>query len=147
MGIVDAGDDQHRHRVGVGLRHGGDDIGHAGPGDDEAGGRFAGGARVAVGHEAGALFVARRDVAQARVGQPAVEFDGMHARNAEDDFDAIGLQQLDQYLAAGFELFVIIVCPCSLLAACTISALSIKAVSPAVDAVPAIADRGPFRAD
>ncbi len=62
---VDAGNHQHRNRIGVGLRHGGSDIGHAGAGDDEADAGFATDPRIAVGHEAGALFVARCDVAHA----------------------------------------------------------------------------------
>jgi hypothetical protein len=101
VGDVDAGDDEHRNRVGIGLAHGGDDVGHAGAGDDEAGRRAAGGAGVAVGHEARALLVARGDVADAGVGQAAVELDRVHAGDAEDGVDAVALQDLDQHLAAG----------------------------------------------
>ena len=36
MAVVDAGDHQHRDRVGKGLAHRGGDVGHARPGDDEA---------------------------------------------------------------------------------------------------------------
>jgi hypothetical protein len=46
--------------------------------------------------------MARGDVAQVGVGQATVEFYGMHTRYAEHDLDAIGLQQFDQNLAAGF---------------------------------------------
>ena len=35
-GGVDAGDHQHRHGIGARLRHRGDRVGEAGPGDDEA---------------------------------------------------------------------------------------------------------------
>ena len=87
---------------GIGLAHGGDDVGHAGAGDDEAGGRAAGGAGIAVGHEARALLVARGDVADAGVRQAAIELDRVHAGDAEDGVDAVGLQDLDQHLAAGF---------------------------------------------
>ena len=60
-----AGDHQHGNRIGVGLAHGGGDIGHARAGDDETHTGFAAGARIAVGHEPGPLFVTRRDVVDA----------------------------------------------------------------------------------
>ena len=60
-----AGNHQHRNRIGVSLAHGRGDIGHARAGDDETHTGFAAGARVAVSHEPGALFVARRDVVDA----------------------------------------------------------------------------------
>ena len=86
---------------GVGLAHGGGDVGHARAGDDEAHAGLAGDAGIAVGHEAGALLVARRDVPDAGRRQAAIELDGMHAGNAEDQLDAIGFEQLHQELAAG----------------------------------------------
>ncbi|MNX90543.1 hypothetical protein D3C86_1225980 [compost metagenome] len=84
-----AGDHQHRDRIGVGLAHGGGDVGHARAGDDEAHTRFAAGAGVAVGHEAGALFMARRDVVDARTGQPAIQLHGVHPWNAEHLLDPV----------------------------------------------------------
>ncbi|VVN36703.1 hypothetical protein PS655_06066 [Pseudomonas fluorescens] len=77
------GDHQHRDRIGVGLAHGGGDVGHARPGDDEAHSRFAAGARIAVSHETGALLMPRRDVANARTRQPAIQLHGVYAGNAE----------------------------------------------------------------
>ena len=38
---------------------------------------------------------------QLRVGQAAIELDRVHARDAEDGVDAVGLEDLDQNLAAG----------------------------------------------
>ncbi|MNF89058.1 hypothetical protein D3C84_715650 [compost metagenome] len=93
--LVDAGNHQHRDRVGIGLGHGGEDIGHARAGDDEAHPRLAGDAGIAVGHEAGTLFVARGDVADAAVRQAAVEFDGVHTGDTEHGVDAPGFELLD----------------------------------------------------
>ncbi|MNM50463.1 hypothetical protein D3C81_615030 [compost metagenome] len=87
-----AGDHQHRNRVGISLTHRGGDVGHARAGDDEAHTRFAAGAGVAVGHEAGALFMARRDVVDARTGQPAIQLHGMHPRNAEHLLDPVAFE-------------------------------------------------------
>jgi len=42
----------------------------------------------------------RSDVIDRRTGQPAIQLNGMHPRNAEHLLDPVGLQQLDQYLAA-----------------------------------------------
>ncbi|MNP59738.1 hypothetical protein D3C76_1547580 [compost metagenome] len=53
-----SGNHQHRHRISVSLAHGGENVGHAGPGDNEAHARFAAGAGITVGHEAGALLMA-----------------------------------------------------------------------------------------
>ena len=97
---IDAGDHQHGNRIAIGLAHGGQDVGHARAGDDETHAGLAGDPGIAIGHESGTLFVARRDVADARLGQAAIELDGMYARNAEDELDAIGLEQLDQQFAA-----------------------------------------------
>ena len=102
VAAVDAGDHQHWHRVGQRLAHGGGDIGHAGPGDDQAHPGLAAGAGVAVGHEAGALFVARRDVLHAAALEAAVELHGVHAGNSEQGVDPVGIaQQANQQLGAG----------------------------------------------
>ena len=39
-------------------------------------------------------------------GQAAIELDGVHARDAEDRVDAVGLEDLDQHLAAGLHQLV-----------------------------------------
>jgi hypothetical protein len=99
--LVDAGDHQHRDRIGVGLAHGRGDIGHPRPGDDEAHAGLAGDTCIAVGHEAGALLVARGDMADAAARQAAVQLDGVHAGNAEHGVDAPGLQLFDEKFTAG----------------------------------------------
>ncbi|MCY1177938.1 hypothetical protein D9M73_182670 [compost metagenome] len=95
---VAGGDHQHRYRVRIRLAHGGDDVGHAGTGDDETHPGLATGAGITVGHEAGALLMARADVFQAAAMQAAVQLDRMHAGNAEDGIDAIAFQQLNERL-------------------------------------------------
>ncbi len=99
--LVDAGDDQNRRGIGARLGHGGDGIGQARSGDDEGDAGPAAGARVTVGHEGGALLVARRHVADRRRGEAAVELDRVHARDAEDGVDAMGFEQGDQRFADG----------------------------------------------
>ena len=42
----------------------------------------------------------RGDVVDRRTGQPSIQLNGMHSRNAEHLFDPVRLQQLDQYFAA-----------------------------------------------
>jgi hypothetical protein len=81
------------------LPHGGENIGEAGPGDGEAHARLAGGPRIAIGHEACALFVAGQDMANTGAGQGAVHLDVVYAGNAEDRVDAIGFQQADKCFA------------------------------------------------
>jgi hypothetical protein len=101
LGAVDGGDHQHGDGIGIGLAHGGEDVGHAGAGDDEADTRLAAHPRIAIGHEAGPLFVARCHVADAGCGKAAVELDRVHAGDAEDKLDAIGLEKLHQPFATG----------------------------------------------
>ena len=101
-GGVDAGYDQHRHGIGARLAHGGDRVGQAGTGDDEGHARASRNAGVAVGHEARALLVTRRDVAYLRAREAAIELDRMDAGNAEHGVDAVRLEQRDQRLADGF---------------------------------------------
>ncbi len=101
FGAVDGGDHQHGHGIGIGLAHGGEDVGHAGAGDDEADTGLAADAGIAIGHEAGTLLVARRHVADAGLGQAAIELDRVHAGNAEHQLDAISLEELHQQFAAG----------------------------------------------
>ncbi len=73
-------------------------VGHAGTGDDETHPRLAAGAGITVGHEPGALLVAWADVLQAAAMQAAIQLDGVHAGNAEDGFNAITFQQLNERL-------------------------------------------------
>ena len=99
VGRVDAGNHQHRNGIGARLPHCGDGVGQARAGDHEGNAGFAGYAGVAIGHEAGALFVAWRDMADRRAGQAAIELDRMNARNAEYGIDAILLEQADEGFA------------------------------------------------
>ena len=78
-----------------------EDVRHAGPGDHDADARAVGHAAVAVGHEAGALLVARHDVADAARGEPTVDLERVHAGNAEHDVDAALLEQARHGGAAG----------------------------------------------
>ena len=57
-------------------------------------------ARISVRHESRALFVAGRDVPDARRGKSPVELHGMHPRNAEYGIDAKIFQELHEKLAA-----------------------------------------------
>ncbi len=100
--LVDARDDQHGHGILPRLRHRRNGIGEARAGDDEGDARLAGDARIAVRHEARALFVARRDVADLRGGEAAIELHRMNAGNAEHDLHTIGFEQIDQNFADGF---------------------------------------------
>ncbi|MNQ79474.1 hypothetical protein D3C85_944200 [compost metagenome] len=99
--VVDAGNHQHRDRIGVGLANGRRGIGHARAGDDEAHAGLATDPRIAVSHEAGALLVARQHMADAAAGQATVELQGVYAGDAEHGVDAVVGQQADQGLAAG----------------------------------------------
>ena len=97
----DARDHEHRDRVLVGLGDRRDRVRQARSADEGADARAAGDARPGVGHEAGPLLVARRDVADARLGQPPVELQRVDARDPEDRRGPRALQQLDHRLAAG----------------------------------------------
>lgn len=89
---LNAGDDQHRDRIGIGLAHGSGDIGHSGAGNNEANPRFAAGARIAVGHEPCTLLMPRRDMSDRRAREATVQLHGVHAGNAKHLLDAISLK-------------------------------------------------------
>lgn len=57
-------------------------------------------ARVAIRHEPGALFMARRDVVDFRVGEAAIEFDRVYARYPENLLDAVAFEYLDECFPA-----------------------------------------------
>ena len=50
-------------------------------------------ARIAVGHETGALFVAGLYMSDIAVGEAAVQVQGMHTGNTEDGVYVVTLQQ------------------------------------------------------
>ena len=78
-----------------------EDVGDAGPADHEADAGASRDAGEAVGHEAGALLVARRHVTHAARRQAAIQLQRVHARDAEDRVDAALGQPGDQRLADG----------------------------------------------
>jgi hypothetical protein len=100
VGRVDAGDDEHRHRIRESLADRRRSIGHAGPGDQHAHAGPAGGARIAIGHEAGTLLVAHGDVTDLALGETAIEIERVHAGNTENSIDTIAFEQRDGGLTA-----------------------------------------------
>ena len=102
-----AGDlaDEQDHRNGIlhGDVDAGRGVGGAGAARDEADAGLAGEPALAVGHHRGAAFLAADDGADLvgivkRVEHGEIGFAG----HAEDAVDAVGLQRLDDQLAAGF---------------------------------------------
>jgi len=87
-----ARDHQQRHRIGIRLRHGGHDVGEARPRDHEGGRRAAAHARESIRSKTGALFVPHQHVADLRRGQTAIQFQVVHAGNAEHGVDIVGSQ-------------------------------------------------------
>src|SRR5688572_32050927 len=98
--VVDAGQHQDGYRIRIGLADWRRGIHQAGPGDQAADARASGGAGIAVGHEAGALLVAHADVAHPAVGEAAIEFERVDARNPEHRIDPVGFQQRDRRVTA-----------------------------------------------
>ena len=92
-------DHQQRHGIGVGLRDRGEDVGESGAGDHEGRRRAAAGARKAVRRETRALFVAHQHMTQVRGGEPAIQFEIVHAGNTEHRVDAVLGQELNQITA------------------------------------------------
>ena len=97
---VHTGEHQHGHGVAVGFSNRRCGVGHARTGDQKADARATGSPRVAVRHEARALFVANADMANAGAFDLAVELQRMDARNAEDGIDLVGSQLMQQSTAA-----------------------------------------------
>ena len=97
----DAGDDQHRLGIRIGLADRGGGIGDARAGNQETDAGLAGDPGIAVGHEASALLVADADMADARRLDAAIGLQRMHAGHAKDGVHAIGAQQVHELRAAG----------------------------------------------
>ena len=98
-----AGDGDDRHGVELGVGEAGDEVGGAGAAGGDADADLAGGAGVALGGEAAALFVARQDSAQTvgHVGQRLVNRHTGAAGVGENDLDAVAEQALDQNVGPG----------------------------------------------
>ncbi|MNE12828.1 hypothetical protein D3C80_1056470 [compost metagenome] len=94
-GVVDAGNHQHRDRIGVRLANGGSGVGDTRPGDDKTHTGLAADPGITVGHKACALLVAGEDVTNAAAGQAAVQLQGMHPGNTKHRVDAVVGQQAD----------------------------------------------------
>src|SRR5437588_586036 len=83
---------QHEHglRVAVSLGNAGRGVGDAGAADDRANAGLAGGARIAVGHEAGALLVATLHVADPGACDAAVQLESHRPGHPEHGIHLIG---------------------------------------------------------
>ncbi len=97
------GDGDDGAGVELGVGEGGDEVGGAGTAGGDADADPAGGAGVALGREAAALFVARQDGAQAvgDVGERLVDRHTGAAGVGENDLDAVVEQALDQDIGPG----------------------------------------------
>jgi hypothetical protein len=91
-----AGDDEQRNGIGVGLSRRGQDVGHAGPGNDEADGGPATQASIAIRGEACTLFVTHQDMPQTTAPQAPIQLETVHAGNAEHRIDVVRRQEFDQ---------------------------------------------------
>ena len=89
--------DDHRRAVQERVRDAGDEVGGAGPEGRHRNRAAPRQAAVDVGHERGALLMARGDVADAlRVGERVEDVHRLLARDGEDVFAALGLEALDE---------------------------------------------------
>ena len=94
-----ARNDEQRHRIRVGLCHGGQNVGEPRTRYHECRGRLPAHARVAVGGKAGVLFVTYQDMADSRGCQSPVQFERVHAGDAKHRIDAVSREQLDDVAA------------------------------------------------
>ena len=88
-----AGDDHERHAVHIGGGDAGDRVGGAGAGGHDDHADVARGARIAVGLVHRALFVAGKHMVKLlAIVERVVDLDGLAARIAEHQVDALGLE-------------------------------------------------------
>ena len=91
------GEYEQRGPIHVGVCDPGDEIRGAGPQGSEADGGVAGEAAVDFGHEGGALFVPRQhEFDLLRLLQGDHEIGVLFSRDAEDVFDSLGFETLDE---------------------------------------------------
>ena len=102
MGRHLAGDADERDRIHQRVGQAGDRVGRAGAGGDEQHADLAGGARIALGRMGRAALLADQDVAHLVLPEQRV-VDRQHgaAGIAENEFDALILQRLDDHFGAG----------------------------------------------
>src|SRR2546427_780178 len=91
---------QHGLRIAVSLRDAGRRVGDARPANDRADSWLAGRARVAVGHEAGALLVATLHVADPRTRDATVQLESHRTGHAEHGIHLVGREQPHHGLTA-----------------------------------------------
>ena len=91
---------QHGLRIAVSLRDAGRRVGDARPANDRADSWLAGRARVAVGHEAGALLVATLHVADPGTRDAAVQLESHRTGHAEHGIHLVGREQPHHGLTA-----------------------------------------------
>jgi hypothetical protein len=94
------GEHDHRHRVHHGGQEARDGVGGAGTRGDEHHTGLARGARVAVGHVGGALFVAYQDELDAGIHEGVEDGDRGPARQTEHVVHALALETLNELLGA-----------------------------------------------
>ncbi len=107
IGADDAGadlarDGDHRHGIELGVGQAGDEIGRARPAGGHAHAYLAGGARIAVRHEAAALLVARQNRAKFALhpGQRLVQGHAGPAGIRENGIDPVADQAFNQDVGA-----------------------------------------------
>src|SRR5437763_839055 len=98
---------EHGLRIAVSLRDAGRRVGDARPANDRADSWLAGRARVAVGHEAGALLVATLHVADPGTRDAAVQLQSHRTGHAEHGIHLVGREQPHHGLPAcrGADMF------------------------------------------
>src|SRR3984957_3486074 len=95
------GHHQQGYRIGVCLRDRGQDVRETGTRDGECGGRTPAQPRIAIRGETSALFMAHEHMAEPGSRQAAIQFQIVHAGDAEYGVDIIGRKQLDEITASG----------------------------------------------
>ena len=85
---------QHGDRTAIGLPHGSEDIRHARAGDDKTDPGFAADPCIAIGHETGALFMARGDMGDPCCGEATIKLNRVHAGDTKNSIDATRGEEL-----------------------------------------------------
>ena len=99
-----AGDDHHRHGIHPGIGDAGQQIGRARSAGRHADADFSRRPGITAGGERAALFMARQNNPDGRIGQRLVKFDGRAAGIGETEFDAEPPQRFDGNLRPAQQL-------------------------------------------